>query len=315
MINISSRAPGWVMKLPVDEGASVNKGDLLVGIDNRDVRLQLQQAEASLKALEAQYDRKQAEIALTRQQVETAIATARANLAAARSGMREASVTLTQSARDLARAKSLLSRKMISDETFDNTRATRDKAVQAHDRAVAVANSAKSALAAAQANQGKMAVLDNELTMIARNEDETRVEVNRLKTNLSDFEIDSPISGVIDEKFINAGEYVYPGQRILMLHDPSDVWISANIKETEVRRVRVGSPATVSVDAYPGKTWRGKVSYVGSATTSQFAMLPAPNPSGNFTKITQRLQIKVRLDDPDPVLKPGMMVELKIASD
>ena len=314
MISISSRIPGWVVDFPVHEGQRVAKGDTLVSIDARDTRLQLNEIEASLKTMAMEYERKQSEISLTRKQVDSAIATARSNLAAAQSSLRETTITLNQSEKDLRRADSLLVQKMISEETWESTKTAHDKAMQTHDKAQAEVQSARAGLAAAEANKEKLDVLDKELAMIARQEDQTRVQEQRLKATLSDYVILSPISGVIDEKFINQGEYVYPGQRILMLHDPDDVWIKANIKETEVRHVSVGSPVTVSVDAWPGREWKGTVSNVGSAATSQFAMLPAPNPSGNFTKITQRLELKVRLDKEDEKLKPGMMVELKIVA-
>ena len=120
------------------------------------------------------------------------------------------------------------------------------------------------------------------------------------------------MDGVIDETFINAGEYVYPGQRILMLHNPEQVWIKANVKETDVRRIKVGAYVSIAVDAYPGEPIEGSITNIGNSATSQFAMLPSPNPSGNFTKITQRIEIRIELDHRGRELKPGMMVELQI---
>lgn len=312
MISIASRIPGWVTDLPVDEGQQVSKGELLVSIDARDTRLQLDGLKASLKALDVQYERKQTEIDLTSKQVETSIVAASSALDAARAGLQEAAITLAQSKKDLRRATSLLSRKMISDETYDADKTAYDRNVQTHDKAAADVESAKAGLQAARDNRQKLDLLGQDLLMIARNRDESRVEEQRLEATLSDCEIKSPVNGVVDDTFINQGEYVYPGQRILMLHDPDNLWIKANIKETEVRRVKVGSEVKVSVDALPGKLWHGTVSTIGTAATSQFAMLPAPNPSGNFTKITQRLELKVKLKDEDPELKPGMMVELQI---
>ena len=135
-----------------------------------------------------------------------------------------------------------------------------------------------------------------------------------LKT-LADHTINSPIAGVIDETFINPGEYVYPGQRILMLHNPAELWIKANVKETEIRHISVNSPVLIAVDAWPEKTFYGRIERIGEAATSQFALLPSPNPSGNFTKITQRLEVRIGIDDPQGLLKPGMMVELQIRAD
>ena len=117
---------------------------------------------------------------------------------------------------------------------------------------------------------------------------------------------------MIDETFVNPGEYVYPGQRIIMLHDPKDIWIKANVKETEIRHLQLDSRVLILVDTWPDETFHGRVARIGQSATSQFALLPSPNPSGNFTKITQRLEVKISIDDPRGLLKPGMMVELQI---
>jgi len=99
---------------------------------------------------------------------------------------------------------------------------------------------------------------------------------------------------------------------LVLGHDPARVWGEANIKETSIRSLNVGQPVDIRVDAYPGEVFKGQVQIVGSAATSQFALLPTPNPSGNFTKITQRLPIRISIENPDERLRPGMMVEVKI---
>jgi membrane fusion protein (multidrug efflux system) len=112
--------------------------------------------------------------------------------------------------------------------------------------------------------------------------------------------------------FARQGEHVSPGQRILMFHDPDRIWVEANVREVEVRMLEPGMKAEIRVDAYPGKVFAGEVFRIGQTATSKFALLPDPNPSGNFTKITQRLPVRIRLADKDPALRPGMMVEVTI---
>ncbi|MBU2146998.1 MAG: efflux RND transporter periplasmic adaptor subunit [Alphaproteobacteria bacterium] len=116
----------------------------------------------------------------------------------------------------------------------------------------------------------------------------------------------------MDSTFIDAGEFVSPGTRLLIYHDPSTVWVDANVKETDFGRVKIGAPVAISVDAFPSIEFRGEVVRLGEAATSQFALLPSPNPSGNFTKITQRLPIRVAVEQRDGLLRPGMMVELSV---
>ena len=123
------------------------------------------------------------------------------------------------------------------------------------------------------------------------------------------------MGGIIDRMFIEAGEYVRQGQRMLMMHNPQELWVEANIKETELRLLRKGQPVHVYIDAFPDAQLMGEVDRIGSTTTAKFALLPTPNPSGNFTKITQRVPVRIALDPThtaDLPLAPGMMVEVEI---
>lgn len=312
MINVSSRIPGWIVEFPLSEGQHVNKGDALAMIDSRDIKLQLSEVEARLSTLQYEYEKKELQLALSIKQVDSSIKAEQARLAAAQAGLAEASIELSQAKKDLKRAKSLLKQKMISDEVFEARQRDSDRAVEAHHRREAELATANAQLQAAQANLASIDVLNKELEIARNREVEMEVEHSRFSNLLADHMISSSIAGVVDETFINSGEYVYPGQRILMLHDPNKVWIKANVKETDIRRIAIGSPVSIAVDAFPGTTLKGKVSNIGSSATSQFAMLPSPNPSGNFTKVTQRLEVRIELEAVGLDLKPGMMVELRI---
>jgi membrane fusion protein (multidrug efflux system) len=122
----------------------------------------------------------------------------------------------------------------------------------------------------------------------------------------------SPASGIVDETFVHPGEYLVPGQRVLLMHDPADIWIDANIKETEIRHVEPGDRVKIHVDAYPDREFEGTVQRVGNAATSQFSLLPSTNPGGNFTKVTQRLPVRITIEQSGELLRPGMMVEVAI---
>jgi len=119
---------------------------------------------------------------------------------------------------------------------------------------------------------------------------------------------------LIDRLFVEPGEYVGAGQRLLLLHDPSVVWIEANVKETQLRRLAAGQPVRVRVDAYPDEAFEGTVERIGQSATSTFALIPTPNPSGNFTKITQRVPVRIAIEQREGKLRPGMMVEVRIAT-
>ena len=136
--------------------------------------------------------------------------------------------------------------------------------------------------------------------------------MHQQQVDVEDRTIKSPVPAVIDRTFVLPGEYVAAGQRILMLHDPDDVWVEANIKETHVRHLKLGQTVAITVDAYPNERFVGRVGRIGSSTTARFALLPTPNPSGNFTKITQRVPVKIDLVEKPKTLAPGMMVEIAI---
>jgi membrane fusion protein, multidrug efflux system len=141
-----------------------------------------------------------------------------------------------------------------------------------------------------------------------------RAEMKRREIDINDRTLTAPANGKVVMTFVRKGEHVAAGQRILMFHDPNETWVEANIKETDIGRLKPGMKADIHVDAYPGTVFKGEVFRIGQAATNRFALLPDPNPSGNFTKITQRLPLRVKLLEKDARLRPGMMVEVYIAT-
>jgi multidrug resistance efflux pump len=162
------------------------------------------------------------------------------------------------------------------------------------------------------AAEERQKAIDGEVEGLAHQADILTAQLQQQQLDIEDHTIKSPVPAVIDRLFVRPGEYVAAGQRILMLHDPNAVWVEANIKETQIGEVKLGQPVHVAVDAYPGVAFKGKVTRIGTATTARFALLPTPNPSGNFTKITQRVPVKIDIIDPAKPLTPGMMVEVEI---
>ncbi len=312
MISVSSRIPGWVVEFTVEEGSRVEEGDVLAQIDPRDAELKLAELMASIQTVKAEYNRQQSELILAERQVKSRIEAGQSRLAARTSDSSETRIQLEQARREFDRAKSLLNQKMISEEDYDSRKSDVDRTAQTYNRRIADTDTAKAELLLLRANLSQLDVIKKEMQITASREKEMQVQMDRLINTVNDHTIKSPISGVVDESFANAGEYVYPGQRILMVHNPEKIWIKANIKETDIRHIRLGSPVSISVDAYPDEKFEGTVVNIGNSATSQFALLPSPNPSGNFTKITQRLEVQIGIESGDDFLKPGMMVELAI---
>lgn len=312
VVSVSSRVSGWVTELTVLEGDVVKPDQILVQIDARESRLHLAQLDAQIAALDSEEAQLLAQRDMTDRLTSSRSDNQRAQLAAANAALAAEQSDLDLAQKELERANSLLARKVISRQKWETDRTRYQKALENSRRVEAQMAGARAALLEAEAARREVEVLNRKLETLRHRRDELVAARERQRLDLQDRTIRSAFAGVVDRTFAKQGEFVAPGQRLLMIHDPGKVWIEANVKETEVRHLRAGSPALVTVDAYPGQKFEGRVTRVGHAATSEFALLPNPNPSGNFTKITQRLPVRILLDNPGVDLRPGMMVEVVV---
>ncbi len=309
---IASRVSGWVTAMPVGEGDAVASGAVLAQVDDRQALLRRNELEAEHRAVLAQRDRVAARIAMVDGQTESRLASERARLTAAKALGESLELELRYARDEFARAEALAKRGVIPARQLDETRTAYLRAEQARLRARAQVASADADLAEARSARGEIAVLNAELVRLEHEADKLANQASRQALEIEDHAIKSPLDGVVSRTFASVGQYVTAGQRIALLHDPSDVWVEALIKETVIRRVHPGQPVEVHVDAYPDRVFDGRVTKVGHAATSQFTLLPTPNPSGNFTKITQRLPVRIAVAQDHGLLKPGMMVEISV---
>jgi membrane fusion protein (multidrug efflux system) len=312
MIALSARTAGWVTAVPAEEGATVTIGTPLVRLDDRKARLELQELATRVRTLEAQRAGLLARREMIDTQTRSRLTAQNSRLAAARSLREARAATLERAAADWERATPLLERDAISRQEWERLQAAWLEARSQLAAAEADVETARAAVAEIEAGRVELQMIDDELAALVHRIEEARLQRERQAVVLADHEATAPIAGVVDEVFVDVGEYVAPGQRLLMLHDPGVLWISANVKETDLRHLAVGTRASVTVDAWPDRTLTATLSRIGTAATSQFALLPNPNPSGNFTKITQRVEVRLDLEPTDVALRPGMMVEVKI---
>jgi membrane fusion protein (multidrug efflux system) len=147
----------------------------------------------------------------------------------------------------------------------------------------------------------------------------SKAKLGVVQTQLQNTKIMSPMTGVVAKKWVMPGDVVQPGQPIFTIYDLQNLWVTANFEETKLSSIHLNDPALISVDAHPDIKFEGRVSLIGAVTASQFSLIPPNNASGNFTKVTQRVPIKISIDRrvttnvPDPLmLLPGMSVEVKI---
>ena len=312
LIIVSSRVAGWVTSLGVTEGSTISAGDVLAAIDSRVSKLQVVELEAQILGIDAERIRLAAERRLVDEQTASLYSSERSQLEAAQVSVSSLQPQLDLAKRELQRAKSLFERKVFSRRQLDQAETAHQQIDRENRMAVADLKAARAKLKEAAAERAQLEVLDGELSILTHRKAELIAKLEHQKLDFADRTIKSPVDGVVDKTFVKVGEYVTPGQRLALVHDPEKIWIEANIKETQIRKLKIGQRVELAVDAYPDIAFEGRVLSIGNATTSEFALLPSPNPSGNFTKITQRLPVRIAIQQKDGLLRPGMMVEVNI---
>jgi membrane fusion protein (multidrug efflux system) len=314
MVSISSRVPGWVTTRAVVDGDSPARGTLLVAIDARESRLLVDELDARLSGVAARREELLARIRMIDRRTSSGIASKQAAARAAGAGLAAAAAREKLARLDNERYEHLGPTGAVSRAQLDQARVALETAREQVRSAEADLENARAGLAQAQADREEIEVLRRQLAELDPEERQLRAQRDRARLDLEDRRITMPFDGVVDKTFVDPGEYVTPGQRLLMVHDPGKVRVDANVKETELRFFRPGKRVAITVDALPGETFEGVVDRVGQAATSEFALLPNPNPSGNFTKITQRLPLRITVRQRGGLLKPGMMVEVEAST-
>ncbi|NKX75274.1 HlyD family secretion protein [Tritonibacter mobilis] len=312
VVTISSETAGRVTAIPVMVGDVVNKDDLIAAIDRESSQTQLDAVLSKLAATDAQLSELQARKVLLDKQLSARRDAAQAGIAAAEANHEASLAVLTNARTRHQRAIKLAQQNITSQQTLDEARAALDTASQQERAAFAAIENARASLAIVEADAEQLNVLESQIASLLAERSGTEADRSLKEIDLAHRTISARFDGIVDATFVDVGEYVASGTRIAMYHAPDDVWIDANVKETEFGRIHLGSRASITVDAFPGRTFDGEVIGMGGAATSQLALLPSPNPSGNFTKVTQRLPIRVEIDTDGTMLRPGMMVEVYV---
>jgi membrane fusion protein (multidrug efflux system) len=312
VVALGSEVTGRVMEINVMAGDRVKQGDLLLRLDSRQAALQLRELEAEDARIVAQQNQLRAQQAMIEAQVRSRLEAGLAQLRASEAEHRATQAELQAARSDYERQLSLRRSGAVSTQQFEAVRASYLTAQQKELRAAAGIESARAATAVIESEAAQATVIDRQIAVLDAQKTALDARRARQQVDLDDRELRAAFDGVIDATFVDVGEHVSPGSRLLMYHDPARIWVDANVKETEFRRLKLGAAATVRVDAYPDRAFKGEVVRLGNAATSEFALLPSPNPSGNFTKVTQRLPVRMAIDQEALLLRPGMMVEVAI---
>jgi membrane fusion protein (multidrug efflux system) len=291
---LSAKISGYVSSVAVTNNQSVKAGDLIAKIDDGDYRLALQSAKDKLATQQSAITR------LGRQ-----IESGRASVAQAEAQIVSAQAEAERAESDYARQQQLARSDYTSRAALENAKAARD-------RANAEVKSAQAALAAAQANVQVLAAQQNEGERLAA---EYRTSVEKAERDLSFSEIRAPVDGVIGNKAMEVGTYVQPGARLAALVPLTSVHVDANFKETQLVSLKPGQKVHVKVDAFPDSDIVGTVESVSPASGAVFSLLPPENATGNFTKIVQRVPVRVTVSPEvaqQGLLRPGLSVVVDV---
>jgi membrane fusion protein, multidrug efflux system len=291
---IAPKVAGFISQLAVTDNQQVHAGDLLLKLDDRDYRAALAKAEAAVALQKAAL----VNLDATRNLQDAVIAQAQAGIAAA-----DAEITRTHD--DQVRAKNLLATGVESTQEFQQADA---------DYKTALANGDK-ARASFTAAQRQLAVIATQKQQVQAALDSAVAERDLAQLDLSYTELRAPIDGVVGNRSAQVGAYATVGSQLISLVPSHGLWIDANFKEDQLARMHAGSPATVKIDLLGGKSFYGLVVSIAPATGAQFSVLPAENATGNFTKIVQRVAVRIQLDDENAALgqlRPGLSVTAKV---
>jgi membrane fusion protein (multidrug efflux system) len=340
---VSSRINGTVTNVYVEDNQTVTPGQLLVQLDPRDYQTALDQAKASYATAQAQLAGVNPNVPITRTANETTINTGGSDVQAAQSGVaaaqqeyeaklaevRQAEANNLKAQTDVTRYRPLAEKEEISKEQFDSVVA------QAKTQAAGVEAAQASAVAARKVIDQKRDELLQAKTRLQQSNDNAprnvaiqqagveakeaalksaQAQVEQAELNLSYTKIYAAVGGIVGQKSVEVGQRVETGQQLVSISQTEDVWITANFKETQLRKMRPGQAADISVDAF-GKKYHGYVESMPGATGAVTSLLPPENATGNYVKVVQRLPVRIRLkagEDKEHMLRPGMSVEPKV---
>jgi len=340
--SISARVSGHVIKLDIVDNQYVQGGALLVEIDPADYQVAFDRAKADYEDAQAAASAAGVNVPImdvnTASQVsatEADVASARAGIAAARQQFDaakaqrdEAEANNVKAQNDLVRYKQLVDKQEISQQQYDQAVAAARADAAAVASAHAMADAAQSQVIQAQ---GKLVQAEANLRyaqtaprqmQISRSRAasaeaqvmQKKAALDQAQLNLQYTKVIAPVAGVVSDRTVEVGQNVAPGQELMKVIPLSDIWITANFKETQLRYMKVGQSVTIEVDA-DGRKYKGKVNSIAGASGARFSLLPPENATGNYVKVVQRIPVKIVLDpgeNNDQSLRPGMSVEPKV---
>ena len=294
---LSAKVEGYVKSVPVNDFQQVKSGDLLVEIEDSDYHARVAQAEADLAGAEAAIENLKSRKAQQHAQIADA----------------EAAFAATAADTERTRLEAVRQRTLLS-----TTFGTQQRVEQADADAKRFAATLNRNQADLDGQKRQLAVLDTQELQLRADAKAKRAMLDLANINLGYTRIVSPVAGEVSERGVRAGQYAQAGTQVIAVVPLDNLWVVANYKETQLTNVAVGQRAEIRVDTFPGIVVNARVDSIAPASGAQFSLLPPDNATGNFTKVVQRIPVKLRLDPENPLqgrLRPGMSVVATILTD
>ena len=306
IVDISPKVSGRLDVILVKEQQPVKKGQVLARLDSEPLEISLAQAEGALAQCQANYDKLPDDLKASF----AALNKAQEGVSAQESKVQYYQTSLDDSERLMDENQQLFEAGALSRETLDATRSKVQSAKALLDAEQANLRVAQAAVADAAAKNDAANRTSGALYLAQLKS--AKAGVDNARYNLKNSEIKAPSDGIVLRMVVQQGENVTAGQTVISICDLGNTWINTNIEEKKIARVKAGQKVEIRIDSYPGKVIPGQVEAVGNAAQSVFSLISSESVSGNFTKVTQRLTVKVKPLDRKLVLKPGMSAQIKI---
>jgi membrane fusion protein (multidrug efflux system) len=313
---LSTKVAGLVRDVKVTDFQEVHKGDLLVALDDDDYKAQVAQAVAAVEAAKAAIENNRRQRELQDAKIDRALAgidQAHAQITAAQAGIAAAQADVTRTQAERSRQEALLQTRSTTQQKVEQAVADQQRLAAQLASSQADFEQAKTLLRsnelAAEAERRGKAVLESQDAQLVADLHAKQAALTVAQVNLGYTKIEAPGDGTVGERQVRPGQLVSPGTQVISFVSKIK-WVQANYRETQLTNMKVGDVAEIAVDEYPGKVIHGKVLEIAPASGSQFALLPPDNATGNYTKVVQRIPVKIALDDPSVAasLRPGLSV-------
>jgi len=313
---LSTKVPGLVREVSVNDYQQVHKGDRLVQLDDDDYKAQVGQAAAAVEAARAAIENNRRQKQLQQAKIDRALAgvnQAEAEISAAQAGIRAAQADIDRALPERRRQENLIATNSTTQQKVEQATSAEESSRAQLVSRQADLEQAKATLSsnhsAVDAERRGLDVLGAQELQLIADLHAKEAALTVAQVNLGYTKIEAPADGSVGERQVRPGQLVSPGTQAIPFVSKIK-WVQANYRETQLTNVKVGDPTEIRVDEYPGKVFRGQVIEIAPASGSQFALLPPDNATGNYTKVVQRIPVKIAFDDPTTAttLQPGLSV-------